>query len=281
MSNNDIWDELESAGHGENLEEEMFEFLSAYIDGECTPKERRLVEAYLAESRAARNALDGLRGQAAFLASETPEPPAWLGVAILARTVGRRRFAWQAAGALATCSAAAALLFAVFNPTQVPSAKPDLPLVATNLDPRSTVELPKLSFPAAQPPAKKVTVGAPRMNRRPEAPLAKKEPRTLAAQATKPLARGSAPNKPAAQPVSRQGSNKPPTTYAHIDYGRNERPEPRQFDAIPGTDAEWSPVSTAPAGSPKVLPTATQKLRDRIRKLNEQNKDIKEAVGSK
>ncbi|MGI8924887.1 MAG: anti-sigma factor family protein [Fimbriimonadales bacterium] len=281
MNNNDIWDELELSGHGENLDEEMFEFVSAYVDGECTPKERRLVEAYLAESRAAREALASLRSQAALLASETPEPPAWLGEAILTKTVGRRRFAWQAAGALATCGAAAALLFAVFNPTQLPSPKPDLPLVATNLDPGPTVELPKLSSPAAAPLARKVTAGTPRMNRGAEAPLAKKQPRTLAVLATKPVARPSARNKPTAQPVSRQGSIKPPTTYAHIDDGRFERPEPRQFDAIPGTDAEWSLVNTAPAGSPKVLPTAAQKLRDRIRKLNEQNRDIKEAVGSK
>jgi hypothetical protein len=92
----DIWDELQISAPAESLDEEMFELLSAYLDGECSVKERRLVEAYLAGSPQALGVLADLRSHAALLSHQF-EPPASLRTAILAATIGNRkpRTAWR------------------------------------------------------------------------------------------------------------------------------------------------------------------------------------------
>src|SRR6185503_17613224 len=101
MQNNDIWDEIEKRSHGESMSEEMFEFLSAYADGECNPKERRLVEAYLTESAEARAVLSDLRRQAAIMAEDIRNSPAGLSDAIFAATVRRRGIAWPSVAGFA------------------------------------------------------------------------------------------------------------------------------------------------------------------------------------
>ncbi|HWP31775.1 MAG TPA: zf-HC2 domain-containing protein [Fimbriimonadales bacterium] len=86
----DIWDELEKAfdDHG-SLDEEMFELLSAYLDGACSHKERRLVEAYLEEVPGAEKVLAELRSQSS-LVRVSEEPPSWLRESIFSKTTQRR-----------------------------------------------------------------------------------------------------------------------------------------------------------------------------------------------
>lgn len=84
----DIWDDIEMASQPDDLDTEMFELLSAYVDGECTAKEKRLVTAYLSSSSRAQDLLADLRAQA-YLISETALPPVWLKEAILVGTVGK------------------------------------------------------------------------------------------------------------------------------------------------------------------------------------------------
>lgn len=87
----DIWDELELNSAPESLVEEMFYLISAYADGECSWKERRLVEAYVAEQRGAREMLSEIRSQTALIGSERCEAPDWLRDAILNSTTRRPR----------------------------------------------------------------------------------------------------------------------------------------------------------------------------------------------
>ncbi len=119
----DIWDEIELATAPESLSEEMFYLISAYADGECSLKERRLVEAYLAENSGAREMLADIRAQAAVLMAESAEPPAWLRDAILNSTSRRPallgRFGVPRVAALAGCAAAAALAVVYWPLAQV------------------------------------------------------------------------------------------------------------------------------------------------------------------
>lgn len=127
----DIWDELESASSPDSLEEEMFYLISAYADGECSPKERRLVEAYLAENPEAREMLSEIRAQAAMLGSVSAEPPTWLREAILSATTRRRTMLGslgiQRLAGLAGCAAAIAFGVVFWPRTPVPEvSQPDV-----------------------------------------------------------------------------------------------------------------------------------------------------------
>ncbi|GEM_PF-7041084 len=142
----DIWDELQISAPAESLDEEMFELLSAYLDGECSVKERRLVDAYLAGSPQAMGVLSDLRAQAALL-SEQFEPPAALKAEILSRTTGDRkpRTAWR--WAVPAALAAAALFAGVVRlnaPTSGQGRFSDLAAMRTE---RSTAPVTK---PAAE-----------------------------------------------------------------------------------------------------------------------------------
>lgn len=86
-SEKDIWDEIEQVCPPDSLDDEMFELISAYADGECSTKERRLVEAYLAENPAAEQILSEIRIQSSVMLHQA-EPPSWLKEEILKQTIG-------------------------------------------------------------------------------------------------------------------------------------------------------------------------------------------------
>ncbi len=89
MNRQDIWDELEQNRPPLTLEEEMFELVSAYYDGECSLKEQKLVEAYLSENAHASHLLEDLRFLHTLWNQSEVTPPPTLREAILRSTTRR------------------------------------------------------------------------------------------------------------------------------------------------------------------------------------------------
>jgi hypothetical protein len=277
MGNRDIWDEIELAGKGEHLEEEMFEFLSAYADDECSPKERRLVEAYLAESAAAREVLADLRAQAAFTSEGTQDAPEWLRNAILSRTSRKPRLAWPfAAGIGATAAAAASFAFVLLsNEVEQPSSKFIAALVPQDLG----LQPPDIETPKPKPNAKQPDA----QTKSPE-----RSERVVKAETLYVSTKSQAPgNKPLAVPepsklIVAEKVPDPEVTYAVAEYGggKFEDKQP-DVDQIQPSAAETNVQPRAT--SPTVLPDAREKLRDRVKKINEEKLEIdtKERTGSK
>ncbi|MDQ2986025.1 MAG: hypothetical protein M3R13_04805 [Armatimonadota bacterium] len=283
MANRDIWDELELAGRGEHLDEEMFEFLSAYLDGECSAKERRLVEAYLSESSAATALLAELRSQAALVSDERAEPPAWLTQAILVRTVGKRKSRWPLATGLAAASVAATIALAAALP-QSENRSHVNDVLALNLH-----EAHVFSGPA--PDTNRL---APEEMSRQE-PAAVKEvqvvqPHAIArparfTQVAAPAETGAAGESKAKEIESAPAPSTPPViepdlTYAVIEYGSG-RFQPKHPDVVDGSQSVDQGSSSADP-KPAVLPDARERLRDQVRKVNEKKLEIddKERTGS-
>lgn len=118
--NKDIWDDIEAGLPAESLEDEMFELVSAYSDGECSPKERRLVEAYLGENEVGRTLLADLRMASGSIGYSSPQPPSWLNAAILQKTTRKQGFPWVGVALrylVPTAAAAAGLAFYFNQPS--------------------------------------------------------------------------------------------------------------------------------------------------------------------
>ncbi len=90
----DIWDAIEAGSPPDRLEDEMFELISAYVDGEASPKERRLVEAYLAENRLGQEVISDIRMTASCLHPKLEETPNWLEANILLATSQKPKLPW-------------------------------------------------------------------------------------------------------------------------------------------------------------------------------------------
>jgi len=281
MGNHDIWDELERAGTGERLSEEMFEFISAYADGECSAKERRLVEAYLSESDEARELLADLRSQAAMVGEGMADSPGWLRSSILGRTTERRVSRWPFAAGLAAASATAALLAVTYLPSDSPVSvakdvlainEPPQPDIREVVPESVTPPLPNTETKPEQvrdTQAQTESVRPPRVNRN-EGSF-----RTVAAP-TKEVEVTSPPP----PVVAEETTDSERTTYAVVEYGSG-RFQPKQPDPVDAS-ATQSPETVKPAPRPEVLPDAREKLRDKVRKLNEEKLEVggKENIGS-
>lgn len=271
----DIWDQIEMTGRGEHLDEEMFDYLSAYADGECSDKERRLVEAYLAENPAARELLAELRAQSAAIAADRAEPPAWLSEAILSKTSARKSwFNWPAAAGLASCAAAACVGIALIMPWNSVELKP-APLVAQ----KTPMEEPAPQVPDFRPaPVEEAPAeaAAPRDTYR--RPAAAQAGYTQAAQQNlqpMPVVETKAPFK---KPVE----TKKAPSYPPVDYSGSQRAEPLPPDLVAMAAPKNEPEPQPAKDEGPVLQDAREKLRERLKKINqEQSGDIKEAVGSK
>lgn len=274
MGNRDIWDELELTGRGEHLDEEMFEFLSAYVDGECSAKERRLVEAYLTESSAASALLAELRTQAAFVSEESVEPPNWLTESILSKTVGKRKARWPfAAGLAATCAAAAIAAVATLPRGVDDSRRNDVFASAVNEGPVFSAPAPDTNrigsaeLPPLQPAAKAKSRVLDTPRRLAEFRTVASPARTESTGVSKVEVVESAPA-PSGPPVI-----EPDVTYAVVEYGSG-RFQPKQPDMVDGSQSlEQSPPS---GEKPTVLPDARERLRDQVRKVNEKKLDIED-----
>lgn len=273
MGNRDIWDEIELVSKAEHLDEEMFEYLSAYADGECTAKERRLVEAYLAESAEARAQLAELRMQASMAADGFVDPPEWLRGAILAKTVDRPRLKWPFAAALTAATAGAAALAVYWTaPESIVQPKTDLlanvveqpgfiPPVIDEIEAAPATETaPPLLEPNDETTATK------RSTQQPSGAKFTLAARDLAGTQNVEKPVEVQPAKHAAAPEQEPD---PEVTYAVAEYGggRFEAKQPDVFDAEPPS-AE--PSRTGATTSPTVLPDAREKLRDKVRKMNEE-----------
>ncbi|HET6643940.1 MAG TPA: hypothetical protein VFG65_00410 [Fimbriimonadales bacterium] len=277
MKDKDIWDDLDSTRRGESLHEEMFEFISAYADGECAPNERRLVQAFLEENESARHLLAELRAQSSLVASDQTKAPAWMAEQILAKTSRNRSFGWPRIAALAASGAAAALIISVLNKGEAPgplAVEPDL--IAQVVPPKMPAlgDLPRIT-PAPNPRHAVETLSETRV-----------EPRHASVPVTK-LVRNS--DKAAVRPPA--GKKEAPVvipktdaaaTYAYIDRTGSDRAEPAQIDAVANAGSRVQPVPATPSrqeDQPKILPDAAERLREKVKELSEINNDIKEAVG--
>jgi hypothetical protein len=279
MGNHDIWDEIERAGTGQHLSEEMFEYISAYADGECNAKERRLVEAYVAENAEARALLADLRSQSAMVGEDMVDSPDWLRTAILRKTVEKRAARWPFAAGLAAATAAAAIVAVTHLPDDAPRVE-DRGMFAQN-DPQSpSVALAPETIPppiANEPPTiEQIDKGAveqpatrTRIPERNSTPL-----RTVSAPVNHP-------DPGEHDPVELEEKTATDTeTYAVVEYGSG-RFQPKQPDPIDGSATQPSETAKA-APRPEVLPDAREKLRDKVRKLNEEKLEVgeKEKSGS-
>ena len=271
MPNHDIWDELELTSTGEHLDEEMFEYLSAYVDGECSVKERRLVEAYLAESAAARELLADLRSQAAWTAEDLQNPPAWLHQAILDKVKRSRRFAWKPMVAWSLAGATVVVAAFLISPSGDLAPVSPKSLIASVVPPPDVLapKLETLSNPKA------TTVDSPVADRRP--PLVQTS-RSVNEAAVKTV---SLPEKTVAETgvmpdeiEARNLEQASDTNYAVVEYGggRVEALRPDPFASSEGQPELGSPKANAPA--PAVLPDAREKLRDKVRKMNQEKLEI-------
>lgn len=281
MGNHDIWDELERDGTGEHLGEEMFEYLSAYADGECNAKERRLVEAYISENLEARELLADLRSQSAMVGADVVDPPEWLRAAILRKTVERRGARWPFASGLAAATAATAVVAITYLPNRTP-VQPDRDVLAQNEVPlpKSLIETPSPSAPPAASVAPELKpIDAKTEGASPSKPALRRNSealRTVSAPVAGPesIASESLPA------TSEEVTDAESTTYAVVEYGSG-RFEPKQPDPVDAS-ANQNPETAKPDPRPEVLPDAREKLRDKVRKLNEEKIEVgeKEKSGS-
>jgi anti-sigma factor RsiW len=279
MGNRDIWDEIELVSKAEHLDEEMFEYLSAYADGECSTKERRLVEAYLAENAEARAQLADLRMQAAIAAEGFVDPPEWLRGAILAKTVDRPRLKWPFAAAItaATVGAAAAAIFWT-APTNI--EKSEAGLLANVVEkqpqfmPRVTDEVAKAPATSSEAPSldsQNSTMGIVTNRSKPRSSVAfTQATHEIGAPQGEAKPEGPQPSEHAVEPEQEPD---PEVTYAVAEYGggRFEAKQPDVSDAEPLSEEPSKAGSSTP---PAVLPDAREKLRDKVRKMNEEKLEI-------
>ena len=278
MANRDIWDEIELVGKGEHLDEEMFEYLSAYADGECTAKERRLVEAYLAESPEARAQLADLRMQAAITSEGFVDPPEWLRTAILSKTVDKPRLRWPFAAAITAATAGAAALAVYWLAPAAPMGD-NTTLIANVVTDQPTVDEPEAflapptmeSAPSAAPSAREnqpTAVKASRNPRQETGNMVSLSTPASSEKTEKPVATVPIGPKPSAEQEP-----DPELTYAVVDHG-NARFEAKQPDVFASEPPTAEPSRTHTSTSPAVLPDAREKLRDKVRKMNEEKLEI-------
>lgn len=278
MGNHDIWDEIERAGTGEHLSEEMFEYISAYADCECNAKERRLVEAYIAENSDARELLADLRSQSAMVGDGTVDSPDWLRSSILKSTIDKRTTRWPFAAGIAAATATAAIVAVTYLPNDA-SVEPDRNVLAMN-----EPQMPKVMDQTPDVIAPAIPKSEPAIDKAETKTVEQPQLRTRTPQSnTGTLMTVSTPvNHPEAtapEPTP-ETTDTEAVTYAVVEYGSG-RFQPKQPDPVDAS-ATQSAETAKPAPRPEVLPDAREKLRDKVRKLNEEKIEVgeKEKDGS-
>lgn len=280
MQNNDIWDQIEQTGFGEHLDEEMFEYISAYCDGECAPKERRLVEAYLSENPQARALLADLRSQTALLTEGSQDPPAWLRESILNKTVKRTALKWPIWAGTAAAAAACTVGFLLF--AKFPAPARSGALAANTGNPRKETQVlparpPKVSKETAQelvdmkknPGRESLKTSAPRVVQAVYSPGNKVE-----AEAEPSAAAKQPPSAPKANKVVPPANV--PAAYASVDYAAVGRAQPAAPDPVPMASQQETQESMVAEGRKEegpVMTDAREKLRSKLKKLNDEQKD--------
>jgi hypothetical protein len=214
--------------------------------------------------------------QSAISLEGQADPPAWLRDAIMAKTVDRPRLKWPfAAGIAAATAGAAALAVYWAQPAITP---PTEDLIATNV-----IDEPSLEPPIVDPVNPEPVVEAPVNNEVTELP-------TTAQQSQRPSSNFVAASRsvtPQEQPKQEQPKSpeiKQPTpkqpdpaiTYAVSEYGATklDAEKPDVYDAEPPA-ADTTRNSTVT--TPPVLPDAREKLRDKVRKMNQEKLEIEGA----
>jgi anti-sigma factor RsiW len=292
----DIWDALENESHGESLEEEMFAWLSAYMDGETTPKERRLVEAYLREEPEAEAVLRLLEAAEAELANDVAEPPAGLRDAILARTTRKPSLLPKAlpwAGGLAAAGALSVALY-VAQPHEGPNSIESAPLASAVVPGEQPTGLRSVAETEVVPPhlAAPAQADSRPEGRTPTVRTASRQTRATRPDAANParneaVRNGPKPDRGTFVPTASSGQAVPvPASYERLPaaYASEEsitvRAEPKPLDPAvmpPDTVAQSDSGSAAgrrseapPAeNQQKVLPAAREKLRESLQQANQ------------
>lgn len=300
--NKDIWDDIESQSHGESLDEEMFEFISAYADGECTLKERRLVEAYLSESRHAQRLLADIRSTGALFQSTTHTPPDLVTDQIFAKTTRRARTKRTTVLAFASSVAfASALTAALVIPAQnqpapnfsqrdrmeglSPESLPTQPLasgghVIPGLSPNEEVDPRPRASTATATTSNVANLKSPSLNVNLSENSDGKtstDPKILTAAFTGAIDK-----------TASSSDNTSPTQTMPSIYSPSSKAMPQAPDTVVMTsksEGNEPPPLTNSEGNLKnteseVLPDALKRLREELKKGNN-NKGVKESLGNK
>ncbi|MCH8275761.1 MAG: hypothetical protein IH851_13345 [Armatimonadetes bacterium] len=312
----DIWDQIEMATQPGSLDEEIFELISAYADGECSSKERRLVEAYLQENPRAREVLGELRAQAALFQEQAEEPPAWLRDAVLSRTTRRpalRVLGGPPARAGAVVAAAAAVwLGVVLWPGDGQSPGNDLvaviePSAASAAGGSDRTSPATTGIPAPVAGSIEDAVSSPRGSGR--AAVGGPANRGRAATSTRAaeseeaggldVSAGSGreagapiefpPPEDGAPPVEMMINESPARAYFGPSFGPTPKAAPSAPDVVAlaggaeageggaGNETTAGETGGAGDGSP-VSGEARERLRERLRQMNRGRNDVQEAV---
>jgi hypothetical protein len=272
----DIWDEIELASPTETLDDEMFPLISAYADGECTPTERRLVEAYLAESAAGRGTLAALRAQAAALEEGKSDPPAWLRESILAKTVQAPR--WTArfprVGKVAALASAAAAAAAVtFYTLRAPLAEVAGGSVVAD---SARLGIDVSGSPFVLPPVDES--GPPDDDVVRRTPSRGGDARIVPAVHTPEIGLGSKTTAPRGGPAVAAGNSDAPAPSATtVEYVAQNRGMPEQPDVVAMTSESYADEPPV-AATVLAEPDPREKLRERLKALNQGNKDVKAPI---
>jgi hypothetical protein len=296
MNQQDIWDELERNRPPLTLEEEMFELISAYLDGECSLKEQKIVEAYLAENPRALHLFEELQAiRNLWVPSEVPPPPT-LREAIWNSTTRRPpkllrpyRLAWALGMGTFVLLSGLWFLQGIQKPSN-PSPRENSFVSSAPLKPPISLPQPAPAFVALQGTSK----GSSRPN---PAKTFRGAQTNLESPSPVPPA-GSAPILVASNPPLKGASSAPPGPSAPPTSIESlpeispppSKPAPEVPDLVAlsfpdeGENQEvLSPPtkSASPASSPNSLsPEARNRLRKRLAEVNSGEDELREAVKS-
>lgn len=285
----DIWDELELATGPESLEEEMFYLISAYADGECSPKERRLVEAYLAERPEARDLLAELRAQTALVSSEVYDPPAHLRMAILEATTRRPTLLRRVVFSRPVALAATASAIAAFGLILWPKERPREPLVDVVAFTDSVPAPPQIS-PATTGGVVEAQAGAPAVvsDAEPSAGRPRPSLRAVSRPVQAPVSvqvvpgAGSRPDPKNGHTAGSGAAMSAPTVRMGPESGPVARAVPEQPDVVALAGASWEAEDTvgdsrqSETKAAETVRDPREELRRRLRAVN-QDSDVQEA----
>lgn len=267
-NNKDIWDDIEAGLPAGGLEDEMFELVSAYSDGECSPKERRLVEAYLGQSEKGRALIEDLRRTSASIGQGNPEPPSWLRNAILQKTTQRKGNRWANLSLrYLTPIAAAVTGLAIYFGQPVSVQQPKSPI--------ANLTSPKVESPKKKPfIVRELTVAAqeptPRTQR--DKVIHAISAPVIALPTTKVIVA-----KPAPPAIPKASKVEAAPVRMGPEFSMSPKTAPRQPDAVSMIgdieDTSNSEEKVAPKGDESIT-----KLRERLKQVNSGAIDLGKTV---
>lgn len=271
----------------------MFELISAYIDGECSLKEQKLVEAYLAENPQASKLLEELSAIKVLWGQAKVYPPTSLREAILSSTIRRSasrrstgiplRLAWAFSTFILIC--ASWYSYQVWNATEGEKAlspplsapflsqrTPPPPAPASITPPSSPHMSPQQSIKRTQSPPRRLRGTLQALPT--EFPHVPSRVHSVPSSTAKPFAQGTPMSPIPAEQIAKIAP--PPSKPAP------EVPDLVALNSEGGLSPQeevGAPLEGSTASSPDNLsPEARSRLRKRLSEVNSTKDELREAV---